>query len=368
MCFKDGALRAYLDGELPARESERVAAHLAECPRCRERVERLKADENLVEAILNRSLNAAGVRREDLPAAWAGLRNEGRPGTIWEGVRKEMRRFKVAVAVAATVCALAVPFTFPPVRAMATEFLNIFRVERVHVISISGQEWAQIEKALSGQGPADIEEFGRIATSGEPEYRTGLSPDEARQAVGPGFKVPAAAGGGEPSWGVMTGFTLTIAPKVEAINGLLAQFGSDRMLPESLDGKEFTLRQHPVATAEFTRPDGRKVVVAQGKSPELTVPEGTDVLALRDALLGLPFLPDNVRRQLEAVSDWQHTVLIPSVKGEARPVRVNGTEGAFLDGHGGDNGLLWAADGLIYMVGGTDLTLDEALAVAASLR
>ena len=34
-CWPEGELRAYLDGELPSREMESVALHLAECPACR---------------------------------------------------------------------------------------------------------------------------------------------------------------------------------------------------------------------------------------------------------------------------------------------------------------------------------------------
>lgn len=33
-CWSEGELRAYLDGELPARDMERLAAHLRDCPAC----------------------------------------------------------------------------------------------------------------------------------------------------------------------------------------------------------------------------------------------------------------------------------------------------------------------------------------------
>ena len=36
-CWSEGALRAYLDRELPPEEMERVAAHLGECPQCETR-------------------------------------------------------------------------------------------------------------------------------------------------------------------------------------------------------------------------------------------------------------------------------------------------------------------------------------------
>lgn len=35
-CWQEGELRAYLDGELPGNDMQRVAAHLAECAACRE--------------------------------------------------------------------------------------------------------------------------------------------------------------------------------------------------------------------------------------------------------------------------------------------------------------------------------------------
>src|SRR5713226_1960435 len=39
----DGLLHAYLDGELPASEAERLQAHIAECAECRARLEEERA-------------------------------------------------------------------------------------------------------------------------------------------------------------------------------------------------------------------------------------------------------------------------------------------------------------------------------------
>ena len=36
-CWSEGALRAYLDRELPPEDMERAAAHLGECPQCEAR-------------------------------------------------------------------------------------------------------------------------------------------------------------------------------------------------------------------------------------------------------------------------------------------------------------------------------------------
>lgn len=365
MCFDEGTLCAYLDGEMPIEDAHRITAHLAECPHCRQVVARLQANKTLVNGLLDGSMAAAGARPDDLLSAWNGLQGSSRR---WKGVCEGMRRFKMAVAVAAVLGALALPFSFPPVRSLAAEFLNVFRVEQVQVVNISPEDIEQVEKALDGQGTVDIESFGRITTSGEPTHRTGVSLAEVQEAVGPGFKVPVLPGCGEQSWGLSGDGSVTIAPDTQAINAMLINLGSEKLLPSSLDGKDFTLHQYPIGTVEAARPDGRMVRVVQGRSPELAVPEGTDMLALRDALLGLPFLPDDVRRQLQAVSDWRNTIMIPSFEGETKSVRVNGTEGAFIDGQGSDNALIWADGGLVYAVSGDGLTLDEALAVGGSLQ
>ncbi|HEY1336000.1 MAG TPA: zf-HC2 domain-containing protein, partial [Bryobacteraceae bacterium] len=42
-CWAEGRLRAYLDGECPPEELERIGAHLAECEDCRTAYEELAA-------------------------------------------------------------------------------------------------------------------------------------------------------------------------------------------------------------------------------------------------------------------------------------------------------------------------------------
>ena len=77
-CWPEGALRAYLDGELPTEDIERVAAHLGECRvcegLCREVAARAAHVSALMELLPERgeaTPRRAGVRR--LRSNWIGV-------------------------------------------------------------------------------------------------------------------------------------------------------------------------------------------------------------------------------------------------------------------------------------------------------
>ncbi len=74
----DGTLHAYLDGELPSGERERIAAHLAECATCRARLEEERA---LVARARDLLELAAPAER---PAAGLPMRRRAKP---WDRVR-----------------------------------------------------------------------------------------------------------------------------------------------------------------------------------------------------------------------------------------------------------------------------------------
>jgi anti-sigma factor RsiW len=77
-CWPEGALRAYLDGELPTEDMQRVAAHLGECRvcdgLCRELAARAAHVSALMELLPERGEampRPAGVRR--LRSNWIGV-------------------------------------------------------------------------------------------------------------------------------------------------------------------------------------------------------------------------------------------------------------------------------------------------------
>jgi len=76
--WKDEALSAWLDGELPAREREELERHLASCDRCAGSVEALRA---IVAAA--GSLEERGPERDLWPEVEAGLTGSTAPRSGW---------------------------------------------------------------------------------------------------------------------------------------------------------------------------------------------------------------------------------------------------------------------------------------------
>jgi hypothetical protein len=127
-------------------------------------------------------------------------------------------------------------------------------------------------------------------------------------------------------------------------------------------------------SARYQTPDGSgELFLAQARSPEIQVPSGVDENAVRDALLSIPVLPENLRKQLAAINDWQHTLLVPNINGSTTQVTVNGEEGVFIrsnagSGHGQTNSLVWHDNGVIRMLCGNNLALEQATAIASSMK
>jgi hypothetical protein len=70
------------------------------------------------------------------------------------------------------------------------------------------------------------------------------------------------------------------------------------------------------------------------------------------------------------VNDLQHTLLIPNVEGRSSEVDVNGTTGVLITaGDAQDTiSLVWQQNDIIYIVAGTGLDVDYALAIAAEMK
>jgi len=94
-------------------------------------------------------------------------------------------------------------------------------------------------------------------------------------------------------------------------------------------------------------------------------------------LLDLPFIPQGVRDQLAAVSDWQSTLIIPNIDGTAHDVTINGVKAVVLSPKSAvrdarkkvagappivdTTTVIWNDNGVVRAVGGP---MDEGTAIA----
>lgn len=384
MCYEEGMLQAYLDRELPGRKRWEMEAHIETCDICKDRLLSLEeANRAFLSglSVLSRDLRNRG---SEVEAAWARLARDKRFGTpvhkkgVFGMVRAKYKAVLVPLAITAI---LAISFGFTPVREAAADLLNIFRVQKVEVIKISPSDMAKLQ-GLSGLygGKVDIENFGKIETDGFRPPMMTQSLSEAQKAVDFKLKLPVVAeGDANPKFIISNGSTSSFTLDVEKANEMIKSLNGKVLLPVELDGKKFTVRTPVVVVANYPRDNLMPLSVMQARTPEFVFPEGVDPDVVRDALLDIPIIPENIKTQLKGIEDWKHTLPIPSVEGqtEAQEVTVNGAEGAFIiynyqhvpgEGPATEGTLLWQDNVVIRGVSGQGLDLAKAQEIAASMR
>ncbi|WP_018085267.1 anti-sigma factor family protein [Desulfurispora thermophila] len=372
MCYNAGTLQAYLDGELPVAQKQEVEQHLQSCPRCREQLGRL--EENL--AFARSCLADYAVHVSRIPVqtgtAWQKLlAGEGVSDNNWRKGGTMLTRCKKAVTVAAGIALLGGAFSLQPVRGFAENLLQIFRVEKIQTVQVSADDLSQLRQHLEkSQGEFQLENLGEFKVAHRPQNSKLTLAAAQKQAAFP-FRVIQ---GYEPYVEYVNkegANQFSFKLRVDQANAILKALGGTYLLPEELNGREFTITLPDSYHTVYKDPQSQSTFTyTQMPAPELVVPRGVDVAALRQALLELPFLPDNLRRQLAAVQDWQHTALIPVMEGQAREVEVDGTRGVYFSGQGeaaGTGTLIWQKDGVSHMLHG-HLSLEKCLELAEKLK
>ncbi|MBD2869133.1 hypothetical protein [Paenibacillus arenilitoris] len=255
---------------------------------------------------------------EGVGAAMAG----GKFGA-WRTERPAARRLRrLTAGVAAAVVAIGLIATPLGDRALAA-MQHTFRIQHIVGVGISADDMATISGLLDSGSPEgdrsfNLAQYGTLTQSGGGEART-VTWEEAEERMGGSLLKPGNPA--EPSFQPAT--TLTFQLNVKAVNRLLTRLGSSTTLPVEADGNAIRLRIPSGVAAEGTL-SGKPVRLLQFGTPELTVDGGIDPATVREAVLGLPVLPDNLRTKLAAIGDWQSTLPIPSRDGVTTSLRLGG--------------------------------------------
>ena len=380
MCPEEGLLEAFLDGELDTRMTAQVAGHLAGCASCRRRLQDMEGLASNTTAALAAYRRETEANSRPVRIPCSGFPASGyQPLTNTRRIADMIRQHKWFSGVAAAVLALAVFLSWAPGRSLATQFLSLFRMEKIQVVKITPEDMAQLEKLFNGQGgEAEIKNFGRVEVQCPAEPRVKVNPAQVAALSGLQLELPATLAGRERvAISVEQSPTVTFTPDVEKLNSYVQKHGGVP-LPAGLAGKSFTLNTPPLVRADYGRPSKGFTLYA---TRDLTIdaPQDVDLGDLRQALLNLPFLPDNFRRQLASINDWQRTLPIPETWNMvAKEIKVNGNQGVFftgdrnyyLDGEIRENvTLAWRQGNSWRAIQGLSLlSLEEALRVAAEVK
>ncbi|HKY69193.1 MAG TPA: hypothetical protein VJM49_22575, partial [Acidimicrobiales bacterium] len=250
--------------------------------------------------------------------------------------------------------------------AAATDWLQIFRTERIAPVSLSTADLNAVP---------DLEDYGEVVVSGDPDVHEVA--DAAAAAAETDLDVPEAASlprgvSGEPTYQVGGEVSVTFTYSEDEAARTAAE--AEQPLPPAppgVDGSRVRLVAGPGVAAIWAESvGGPDLVVGRALAPRAFSDSGVPFEALRDHLLSLPGLPEDVAASLRAFGTEGSTLPLPvptehvttsSAEVDGVPATVFATRDRSLAA------VTWVEDGVMTVVAGP-LDADEVLAVAGSLR
>lgn len=271
---------------------------------------------------------------------------------------------RLATAVLLFLVLFAAAFSFPAVRAAASDFLGLFRVQKFAAVSVSPEQIALLQQvAEEGLMP------GQVEVIEEPgELRLVDSLDDARRETG--LSAVRTLSGREESaqiW-VVDGGNGRLIVDLAGARAIVEAAGADPLLlPDSLDGAQVDVTVFAGVQQQWA--DG--TMLMQTASPEVDYPDDVDPTVLGEALLQVLGLNEDEASRLARSIDWTSTVLLPVPQDFAsfNEVLVDGVSGLALNSvNGSGSALLWQKDGMVYLLLGPDTAADNLVDLANLLQ
>ena len=346
----EGVLRRLIDE--PAGVADADRRHVAECPRCLSGLAAVREDAERVGAALAVDADV------DVDAAWRRMGAAGpvaKPRVAARRGRGFLRRPVIAGLAAVVVVAGAGT-------AAANNWFQIFRTEQVAPVSFSTADVMALPD-LSAFGDIEITRDGdvhEVADAAAAKAETGIDVpvlDRLPRGVSEG---PRYQAGGK----VTATFTFSVDRTAKAAGGQLPP------PPPGLDGSQVRLEAGPGVAAMWSQSAGVPALVIGRAVAPTAYSSGVPFEVLRDYLLSVPGLPENVAAQLRAFTADGSTLPLP-VPGDyltSSTAEVHGVPATVLAARDGTMAVvLWVEDGMVTAVAGA-FDADEVLEIAGELR
>ncbi|WP_139488887.1 zf-HC2 domain-containing protein [Brevibacillus dissolubilis] len=388
-CQEIGFVQAYMDGELSRDERKEFARHLERCPSCQKLVGELDQLEKWTQMAIKESrYDQPSAQEIDTKAAWerfqaslahthkgsgAAYETDQHMNRSWNTMKKTYKNWIVGTSAAAVLFGA---FSIPQVQAVASDVLSIFRVNQVEFIKLTESDMHDIASWFDNNaaGEQEIKGIGKIWTK-EAKNREPQFFDTAEQAKKAGYTLPAVPAGYQGrSFSISQAFTVYAQLDTEKANKLLRQLKADTQFDDKLNGKEFSLTVPQSIGMMLTKADQAPTTHISYdviNAPEIQAPKDVDLNSLRDTVLSLPFIPENVKRQLGDIEDWKHTLPIPYMEGNGdhlKEIKINGTQ-AILYQNEHDASLVWQKDGKLHKLhmNGQSINTNQLIEIAKEL-
>ncbi len=270
------------------------------------------------------------------------------------------------VAIGAAVLALfAATLLVDPWRAAASNWLSVFRTQKIATIETNPQVVANAIQGLDQKLSPEL--IRRLAQVSGPEKLPDMettTPEVAIALMAPLLQpatLPADLPAEPTRWGARLPATYTLRPDVDAINNWLYDQGIIAALDPKLKGQTFQVVT-PTMVARQWRSEGRSLMIIQATNLQVSGTTDVDLSALAGLMAQLAGAPASVIDQIRQTPDLANTLPLPVGPEIGEPVQIGQAQGVYYPKEEG-GALVWQQGGFTYYVGG-NLTRTELLAVA----
>jgi hypothetical protein len=247
--------------------------------------------------------------------------------------RQTLQTWVIGLAVMLVAVGL---LAFPPVRALADQFLHLFRVQEVMFVPVSSEHMQQLEELDFDGSTLLMGEPTIINDPGEPleVASTSAASDHVGDAVYAPANMPTAPI--STTVHVQDRATFAFQVNVESAQQVLDLMEIDDVsIPPALGDAPIRV---DLPWAVMTRYYGEdyELLLMQGQSPEVALPEGVDLAEMGKAALRLLGMDEHQAAALSQNIDWTSTLVVPFPANldSIRQVTVNGANGLLTDTNG----------------------------------
>lgn len=251
-------------------------------------------------------------------------------------VRKLWLNWKLAPVGAAALVIMAL-LVSPSARALAQDFLNLFRVKRFAAVTVDPAIVSQLEnskldiQALIGSSVETLKQPGKPQAVD--------SAEQAGQLAGITVRLPASMpeSYGQPEIMVQGEASLRFTADTTRLQAIVDALGTaDVTIPPQLNGATVTVDKPPVVAVIY-RNGRNRVMFLQSRNPSIGLPEGVQLSDLGEIALRITGMPADEARLFAQAVDWTSTLLVPIPANAAtfREVQVRGAPGLLITSRGG---------------------------------
>jgi anti-sigma factor RsiW len=379
--YDDGALRAYLDEQLPDAEQTEISAHLASCAQCQTQLAEVSALAGAVWACLAQradepaapSLEAALARLRPQLASASTARKKRLSMPVVSARRRLATGLSIAAALVLTVT--LVLGLVPGAGAAAAQFLQMFRAQSVIYVSVSPTRVQQVQQLQLDPNTLFLSKPTRIGPA--PTQQTADSLTQASGLAGFTAHAPSSF----PSSPTKTTYLVDgqsayqLQVNVKTLREALTTLGvTDVTIPDALGAQPITIQLPPTVRSQYAGKDYTFSLI-QGASPTVTLPDNVSLTELGRAALEVYGMSPSDARALSQQIDWRSTLVFPFPTGMSaiQQVAVGDAQGVLFKAtkNGAREYLIyWQRGSRFYVLEatGNGLGIAEALSAASSVK